>query len=183
MKQGTVMSASVKRLRNLRSCEGYSVVDFLIVLVIISIVVTYVWTQVIQAQRTQVRSNAAQQFAGYLETARGDSMRRRATEAVQMAQVTVSNDRFYRVITNETVDRVLDPPIVVNLTDQLLTTNGPFPRTFMFNSSGRPLDSSQNPIAPAQIVFANAGGKSAVTLSEVGKATFIQAGTQSMQKP
>src|ERR1051325_10207161 len=116
MKQGTVMSASVKRLRNLRSCEGYSVVDFLIVLVIISIVVTYVWTQVIQAQRTQVRSNAAQQFAGYLETARGDSMRRRATEAVQMAQVTVLNDRFYTVITDANGDSAPDTPTVLHLT-------------------------------------------------------------------
>jgi len=171
------MTAPLKQRRNLKSCEGYSVVDLLIVVVIILTLASYVWTQLIQAQRTQVRSNAAQQLAYYLETARSDSMRRRATEAAQMAQVTLLNETFYAVTLDANGDGMLDAPVVVSLAGQDLAMAGPFPRTFMFNSSGKPVDSSQKSIGAAQIVFANRGGKSAVTVSDMGKATFVQPGT------
>ncbi len=94
-----------------------------------------------------------------------------------MAQVSVLNERFYTVTLDANGDGVLDAPRVVSLAEQDLTMNGPFPRTFMFNSSGKAFDSSNNLISPTQIIFVNRGGKSAVTLSEVGKATFVLPGT------
>src|ERR1043166_438542 len=157
------MTAPFKQRRSLKSCEGYSVVDLLIVAVIFLTIVTYVWTQLIQAQRTHVRSNAAQQFAYYLDTARSDSIRRRATQATQMAQVALLNERYYSVTLDANGDGALDAPVVVSLAGQDLTMSGPFPRTFMFNSSGKAVDYNQNAISPTQILFTNRGGKSAVT--------------------
>ena len=130
-----------------------------------------------QAQMSHVRSNAAQQLATYLDAARSDSVRRRANDSALMAQVTFLNERFYSVSLDANGDGMLDAPTVVNLTEGL-TMSGPFPRTIMFDSAGKPLDSSRNAMSATQIIFTNRGGKSAVTLSEVGKASFAQLGSR-----
>src|SRR5215468_3861103 len=102
------MRTSFTKNRGWKSCEGASVVDLLIVVVIILIIVSYVWTTVIQAQLSHVRSHAAQQLATYMETARSDSVRRRATDSAVMAQVTLLNERFYSVSLDANGDGVLD---------------------------------------------------------------------------
>jgi len=150
---------------------GFGTVDFLIVAVIILIVVTYAWTAIMQAQRWQAREGAAQQFAGFLERARSDSMRRRAIDARQMAQITVLNATFYSVTMDENGDGALDVPRVVSLQEQQLTIDGPYPRTFMFDRSGKSVDSFGNPVPATIVTFANRSGKSVVNVSEEGKAS------------
>ena len=127
----------------------------------------------IELQRWHARSGAAQQFANYLQMARSDSMRRRATDA-QMAQVTILNDNFYEVRLDADGNGVLDAPRVVSLAEQKLMINGPFPRTFMFDSTGKAVDASRNAINATAVTFGNRSGKSAVTVSDTGKATFVE---------
>src|SRR4051812_19981393 len=154
-----------------KTAAGFGTVDFLIVAVIILIVVTYAWTAIMQAQRWQAREGAAQQFAGFLERARSDSMRRRAIDARQMAQVTVLNATFYSVTMDENGDGALDVPRVVSLQEQQLTIDGPYPRTFMFDRSGKSVDSFGNAVPATVVTLANRSGKSVVKVSEEGKAS------------
>jgi Tfp pilus assembly protein FimT len=151
--------------------DGFSTVDFLIVAVIILIVVTYAWTAITAAQRSHTREGAAQQFASFLERARSDSMRRRATDARQMAQITILNETFYSATIDENGDGALDVPRVVSLQDQQLTIGGPYPRTFMFDKSGKSVDSFGNVVQPTSITFGNRSGKSVVKVSDDGKAS------------
>ena len=158
--------------------DGFATVDLLIVVVIILIVITYAWTAVTQAQRWQAREGAAQQFAGFVERARSDSMRRRATDAQQMAEVTILNETFYSARTDENGDGVLDAPRVVNLQEQQVAIDGPFPRTFMFDRSGNYVDSNGNVLKATYVTFANRSGKSVVTISDSGKASWGENGNR-----
>lgn len=150
---------------------GFATVDFLIVAVIVLIVVTYAWTAITAAQRSHTREGAAHQFASFLERARSDSMRRRATDARQMAQINVLNETFYSVTMDDNGDGALDVPRVVNLQDQQLTISGPYPRTFMFDRFGKSVDNAGNAVPATDVTFANRSGKSVVKVSDDGKAS------------
>jgi Tfp pilus assembly protein FimT len=152
--------------------DGFATVDFLIVAVIILIVVSYAFTTLIHAQRAHTREGAAQQFSSYLERARSDSMRRRATDVKQMGEVTILNQQFYSVRIDEDGDGALDIPRVVNLQEQQLTVDGPYPRSFRFDRAGKSVDNTGNPVQPTPIVFANRDGKSAVTIAENGSSSW-----------
>jgi Tfp pilus assembly protein PilE len=152
----------MKRHRKFNSQDGFATIDMLIVAVIILIIVTYAWTAIIQAQRWQAREGAAQQFASYLERARSDSMRRRATDARQMAEITILNETYYEVKMDENGDGALDVPKVVNLREQQLTIDGPYPRTFMFDRNGKSVDSTGNPVPSTSVTIGNHTGKSAI---------------------
>jgi type II secretory pathway pseudopilin PulG len=160
----------MKPKTNNRRVDGFATVDFLIVAVIILIIVTYAWTAVMQAQRWQAREGAARQFASFIERARSDSTRRRATDAKQMAQVTILNNSFYSVTVDENGDGALDAPRVVSLHEQQLTIDGPYPRTYMFDRTGKAVDSSGNAIQQTVVTFANRSGKSVVKVSDDGQA-------------
>ena len=151
------------------SCKGFSVLELLIVVVMILIVVTYFLTSVVRVQKPAARSNASRQFLNYLEQARNDSMRRRATVPSQMAQVTILNDRYYSVTMDANGDGVLDTPLVINLTDLHVTVSGPFPRTYMFDSLGKPVDSNANVIQASPITVTNSSGTNMIKLSGAGQ--------------
>jgi hypothetical protein len=57
----------------------------------------------------------------------------------------------------------------VNLQEQQLTVDGPYPRTFMFDRSGKSVDISGNFNPATTVAFANRSGKSIVKISENGK--------------
>jgi Tfp pilus assembly protein PilE len=160
----------MKPKTNNRRADGFATVDFLIVAVIILIIVTYAWTAVMQAQRWQAREGAAQQFASFVERARSDSSRRRATDARQMAQITVLNESFYSVTIDQDGDGALDVPRVVDLQGQQLTIDGPYPRTYMFDKSGKAVDSSGNAVPQTVVTIGNKSGKSVVKVSDDDKA-------------
>lgn len=149
--------------------DGFATVDFLIVAVIVLIVGTSAFNAILRAQRAYTLDGAAQQFAGYMEQARSDSVRRRATDVRQMAEVTILNAQFYSVRIDEDGDGSLDVPRVVNLQEQQLTVDGPYPRTFMFDRSGKSVDISGNSNPATTVAFANRSGKSIVKISENGK--------------
>jgi len=162
----------MKPKTNNSRADGFATVDMMIVAVIILIVVTYAWTAVTQAQRWQAREGAAQQFATFLERARSDSMRRRATDTKQMAEVTILNEMFYSVRTDENGDGVLDVPRVVDLKYQQIRIDGPYPRTFMFDRAGKYVENGGNSLSATYVMFGNRSGKSPVKISETGNATW-----------
>jgi hypothetical protein len=87
-----------------------------------------------------------------------------------MAQVTVLNESFYSLTVDENGDGVLDAPRVVSLHEQQLTIDGPYPRTYMFDRTGKAVDSSGNAIQQTVVTFANRSGKSVVKVSDDGQA-------------
>src|SRR6185295_2956098 len=144
----------MKPKTNNHRADGFGTIDFLIVAVIILILATLVGTAVMQAQRWQAREGAAQQFASFVQRARSDSMRRRATDSRQMAQITVLNESFYSVTMDDDGDGALDIPRVVSLQGQQLTIDGPYPRTYLFDRSGKTVDSSGTALQSTMVTFA-----------------------------
>ena len=79
------------------NARGFSVIELLIVVSIISVVSGFAVMQITRARQVMIRENAALQFAGYLEKARVDSLRRHPMAAAQMAQVTIGDATSYSV--------------------------------------------------------------------------------------
>jgi Tfp pilus assembly protein FimT len=168
-----VISATFTSRQTRESSAGFSVLELIIVLAIIVSIMATVWTQMLHAQNSLMRSNAAQQFANYVERARSDSIRRHATDTGQMAQVTILNDKFYSVTLDSNGDGKLDAPLVVSLADGQLTVGGPFPRTIMFDWLGRTVDAVDNPVHCAPITLTNQTGASAVKISDGGRPSVV----------
>ncbi|MBA2702380.1 MAG: prepilin-type N-terminal cleavage/methylation domain-containing protein [Blastocatellia bacterium] len=76
---------------------GFSVIELLIVMSIISVVSGFAFMQITRAHQVMVRENAARELASNLEKARVDSLRRHPTASAQMAQVVLINATFYSV--------------------------------------------------------------------------------------
>ena len=168
------MSIHPTSARESSSSQGFSTIELLIVVVIVLIVISYTLTTVVRGQKPAQRANAARQLANYLEQARNDSVRRRANAAAQMAQVTILNDKYYSVMLDANGDGTLDTPLVINLNDQRVSLNGPFPRTFMFDLAGKPVDTSANVIHPGPITITNSSGVTTIKVSDAGQSPNIQ---------
>jgi hypothetical protein len=146
---------------------GISVLDLLICVVIVGIIVSYLLGQIATIQKPLVRTNAAQRLSNYIQSARSDSIRRHANEMKRMAQITVFDGHGYNVSYDSNGDGNLDPPIFVDLKEQNLKLDGPFPRTYMFDEQGRAVDAARNPIPTASITIYNGSGKSVIDVSKV----------------
>jgi len=144
------------------------------VALIILIVISYTLTTVVRGQKPAMRANAARQLANYLEQARNDSVRRRANAAAQMAQVTILNEKYYSVMLDGNGDGALDTPLVINLNDQRVTLNGPFPRTFMFDLAGKPVDATAKVMLPSPITVTNSSGVTTIKVFDSGQAPTVQ---------
>ena len=131
--------------KHLESDSGFSVLELLIVVAMISVTAGFVVMQVARARQVMARENAAQQLVVFLEKARVDSVRRRPETVAQMAQVTILNSNFYSVTTDSTGDGTLDPPQVITFpVDSNLRFQPPYPRTIYFNWRGRIVDAGGN---------------------------------------
>ena len=135
--------------------KGFSVLELLIVVSIISVLSGFALMQITRARQAMIRENAAREFAGYLEKARVDSVRRHATASSQMAQVSIINSTYYTVTIDANGDGALDTPKVVSLAADSLVLNGPFPRTIYFNWRGRTVDSAGNIALPNYVTISN----------------------------
>src|SRR6266851_232682 len=91
------VTTNTEILRRPRSSEqGFSLLQLIVVLVVATIISTGA-AMTIQAGRRSLRlANSAHQFAGYMERARTDSVRRRA-QAGNESSVQVLNTTTYRV--------------------------------------------------------------------------------------
>jgi prepilin-type N-terminal cleavage/methylation domain-containing protein len=77
--------------------RGFTVIELLIVVSILSVVSGFALMQITRARQVMTRENAARQLGSYLEKARVDSLRRHPAASAQMAQVTLINATFYSV--------------------------------------------------------------------------------------
>ena len=146
---------------------GFSVLDMMICVVIVAIIVTYVLGQIKTIQKPLVRTNAAQRLMTYVQNARSDSIRRHANENNRMAQITVFDAQGYNVTMDANGDGTLDPPVFVDLKEQNLRIDGPFPRMYMFDAQGRTVDAGHNPLPTASITLFNGSGKSVINVASV----------------
>ena len=157
--------------KNLPNAAGFTVLELLIVVAMISVTTGFVVMQIARARRLMIRDNAAQELVAYLEKARVDSVRRRPATTAQMAQVTILNATFYSVATDSTGDGNLDAPQVITLPpDATLQFEAPYPRTIYFNWRGRTVDSAGNIANPSYIRISAAGyGSAQIDLTSSGQ--------------
>lgn len=95
-----VQNQTARRMIRQRQCEdGFGLLEALIVLAIIGIIASFATFNIVQARADMRRINSARQFAGYLERARADSIRRHAdqTPVDTRASVTVIDANTFRV--------------------------------------------------------------------------------------
>jgi type II secretory pathway pseudopilin PulG len=162
--------------QKLNNASGVTAIELLIVVAMVGVIVGFVVINLGDGNRTSYRQGATLDFAIYLQKARLDSMQRQVKDINQMAQVKVFNRRFYSIAIDADGDGQLDIPLVMNLTsEQDVEINGPFPKTFIFDALGQPVDSSSRRIAPQPITFSNSSGASAVKFSETGEAIVVPA--------
>ena len=88
-------------------------------------------------------------------------------------EVTHQVTQTLRVVGGKKNSFAVDVPRVVSLQDQQLAIGGPYPRTFMFDRSGKSVDSVGNAVPATVVTFGNRGGKSAVKISDDGKASTV----------
>ncbi len=153
--------------------RGFTVIELLIVVSILSVVSGFALMQVTRARQLMTRENAARELGSYLEKARVDSLRRHPTAAAQMAQVTVINSTFYSVAMDADGNGALDAPKVLSLpAGTALQFNTPYPRTIYFNWRGRTVDAAGNVATPAFITISNSYGSSRIDLTTAGQPTL-----------
>jgi Tfp pilus assembly protein FimT len=139
----------------------------LIVVVIVAIIVKYVLGQISTIRKPFARTNAALRLMTHVQNARSDSIRRHASELNRMAQITVLDAHGYNVSLDANGDGALDPPVFVDLKEQNLRIDGPFPRMYMFDAQGRTVDPGRNPIPSAAITLFNGSGKSVINVANL----------------
>jgi len=155
--------------------RGYSVIEVLLVTVMISVIAGFVVVSLVRANRKNDRTKSAVEIAHHLQKARLDSMRRKANEVTQMAQVTVFNRKFYSVAIDADNDGILDIPLVISLPERPgLEMSGPFPKAYIFDSLGQTVDYHLRPVEPPPMTVGDRSGASAIKFSE-GKIMVVPA--------
>lgn len=152
--------------------SGVSTIELVIVVAMLCVIVGFAVFNLIKGNENNSRQKITVDFANQVQKARLDSMRRQAKDINEMAQVKVFNRRSYSIAIDGDEDGQLDVPLVMNLpADQDVEINGPFPKTFIFDGFGQPVDQSNHRVSPQQVIVSNGSGTSAVKFSETGEVT------------
>ncbi len=155
---------------------GVTKIEILIAIAMLSVVAGFVFFKIIRSPKAESRASVSRDLAAYLEKARSDSMRRKATEINDMAQVKIFNRKFYSVALDANGDGHLDIPLVMSFPpEQGVEFQGPFPKTFIFDGQGRNVDLNNRPVPFQPLILSDTSGNSAVKLSETGQAVVIPA--------
>jgi Tfp pilus assembly protein FimT len=129
-----------------RGERGVSIVELLIVVLMISIVTAFAVMRIGGAQRAMRLTNSAREFAGWLEKARLDSLRRHPMSTAEMASVTITSANTYSVTIDQNGDGSLDPArtITIPATHGATFAGIAIPTTIYYNWRGRPVDNAGN---------------------------------------
>lgn len=160
--------------RNLSGARGASLVEMLIVVALIGIVTAWAVLRIVEAQQSVRLSGVTQELTAYLDKARLDSIRRRATSLSQMAQVSINSPRSYSVTLDADGNGQLDPPRVFQFPAGSVAFNvAAYPTIVRFNWRGRVVDGSGEQISnPPAISLQDANGPGpAINLSAAGDTT------------
>lgn len=156
------------------SARGFSVFELLIVVAMVSVIAGFVLLNLFQGRQSVARTATASELANHLHKARLDSMRRNAKEMSQMAQVKIFNRRFYSVAIDADGDSQLDVPLVMALPEEKgVEIQGPFPKTFIFDWLGQPVDAQNHHTNPQPITIVNSAGASSIKFTETGKVIVV----------
>jgi Tfp pilus assembly protein FimT len=162
--------------KNLSNAAGVTVLEMLIVITMIAVISGFALMRIVRARQIMIRANAAQEFVGYLEKARLDSVRRRPLPtSAEMAQVSIVNATYYSVTIDADGNGTLDAPKVINLpvnTD--LQFNGSFPRTIYFDWRGRTVNSTGTISLVSTITISSSAypGATSINVSADGQAVI-----------
>jgi prepilin-type N-terminal cleavage/methylation domain-containing protein len=158
------------------TARGFSITELLLVMAMISVVGGFALLSVIRGNRAAHRTGTAVEIANYLQKARLDSIRRRAKDVNQMAQVKIFNRKFYSIAIDGDNDGYLDVPLVMTLPEESgVEINGPFPKTFIFDWQGQTVDLQDHRVASAPMTIGNSSGASAIKFSDDGTITVVPA--------
>jgi len=161
--------------KTLSNAAGVTVLELLIVMMMIAVMSGFALMRIVGARQVMIRANAAQEFVGYLEKARLDSVRRRPVPTTaEMAQVSIVNATYYSVTIDADGNGALDAPKVISLpvnTD--LQFNGSFPRTIYFDWRGRTVNSTGT-ISPVSTITISSStyGSTSINISDAGQAVI-----------
>lgn len=158
----------------LSNARGASLVEMLIVVALIGIVAAWAIMRIVEAQQSVRLSGATQELTAYLDKARLDSIRRRATALDQMAQVSITSPTSYSVSLDRDGNGQLDAPRVFEFPAGSVTFNvAHFPTIVRFNWRGRVVDESGEQLSkPAEISLQDANGPGPmINLSAAGDTT------------
>lgn len=159
-----------------QNARGFSVTELLLVIAMIAVIGGFAVVSLVRGHRTAYRTNTALEIANLLQKARLDSIRRNPQDINQMAQVKVFNRRFYSVAIDGDNDGYLDVPLVMSLPEQPgVGFNGPFPKTYIFDSQGQTVDAQSKPVSPAPMTVGDSSATSAIKFSDDGKITVVPA--------
>ncbi|HSS20262.1 MAG TPA: prepilin-type N-terminal cleavage/methylation domain-containing protein [Pyrinomonadaceae bacterium] len=153
--------------------RGFSLTELLIVVAMLTAIGGFVVVSLVRGGRSNDRSNSALDLANCIQKARLDSMRRDAKDIKQMAQVKIFNRRFYSIAFDGDGDGNLDVPLVKSMPENADSEiEGPFPKTFIFDSRGLTVDADGKLFAPQSVFVHNKAGFSAIKFDQGGKVVF-----------
>jgi type II secretory pathway pseudopilin PulG len=115
-----------------RGESGFSIIETIIVLLIITIAGSFAVMGYARARASMRVDNSARIFAGHLERARTDAIRRHDTARVQ---ILTNNATSFVVTMDFDGNGTVDPPRVVNLEDGVRINS--IPRDVLYNWRGR----------------------------------------------
>ncbi len=155
---------------------GFSVVELLLIIVMISVVAGFAIVSIVQRNRTSSRKTAAIEIATQLQKARLDSMKRNARDVNQMAQLKIFNRSSYSVAIDGDGDGYLDVPLVMSLpAEQGVEISGPFPKTFIFDWLGQTVDSQNHRVRPPLVTVGAGSAANSVRFTEIGDIVVVPA--------
>jgi type II secretory pathway pseudopilin PulG len=158
-----------------------SVTELLIVAAMVAAVGGFAMMSLVRGSRNTERSASALELANHIQKARLDSMRRGTTDLSQMAQIKIFNRRSYSISFDGDGDGNLDIPLVKSLPEAAGTEiEGPFPKTYLFDSRGVTVDADGKPLAPQPIFVKNNSGRSAIKFDADGKVVLMPSATRSV---
>jgi len=149
--------------------RGFSILQLLITLMIITVVTALGMMGIVQTQQSLRLSNSTHEFLAYVEKARLDSIRRHAEPAgATMASVTV-NATSYSVAIDFDGDGTANTRVMP--LPNGITFSGDVPATISFNWRGRPVNPDGSPLTlPALSLGNNRGDTSVLNISGAGDA-------------
>ncbi|HTH50478.1 MAG TPA: hypothetical protein VL501_01010 [Pyrinomonadaceae bacterium] len=168
---------------------GASILEVVIVLAVIMILATAAVVQLGRSRENLQRQNLARQFKVYLERARFDSIKRRASTCSEMARVTINDVNSFSVTSDANQNGRLDLPgetqtiTFSNRTNVVMAGSGvSLPVTVRFDERGRALltDCVSSPPPTVPLLYFCDGSCSTLS-DQTANAIYISAtGTVSM---
>ena len=181
-------------MKEIDSKKGFSLLEVLIVIVIVGIVSVMAMTQFGRTDTRLQRQNIARELKIYLERARFDSVKRRASNQDDMARVVITSATAFSVTTDMNVNGTIDTAdtrfMSLNGRTDARITGVTFPITILFDHRGRAIATNSangtgTPVslptfticdAGCTISNANANNSTVIAITPTGTVAMLNGG-------